>query len=269
MKTLSVLFPFAIGLGLMFSPTVAHADTFDHIAEDLFIEANEFLGIEIEDTELLALLMADLEYAIAEELIDSSIVDEIEDAISSDREPDVGSLYEENEAEQEQSWLEQSPELLNAFDLIKFEFHQCRAQSTGGASQCAQGLGFKLQAASVQLALEKRDQQMLALDRLEGAERQEALASIASQEGRLTEKLARAEQRLARFGEDRDGSVELQTAVSEARGAGITDNNNGRGNPSSGNQDNNANPGSQGNNANPGNRGNNANQGNQGGRRSG
>jgi hypothetical protein len=239
-------------------PSYAFAATTDEIAEVLFEETTELLEIEIDDADLAGSLRDDLDYAVDEEVVDPEIVEEISDAIDGDRESDLNDLFGENSEEQEASWLEKSPGLLNAFDLVKYEFHQCRLQSTGGASECAQGLGFKLQVASVQLALADLEEQRAALDGLEGVELEEALALIAAQEEELARKLARAEEKLARVGEGRDGSTELQAAVSEAKEAGIApEANRDRGNQEkqgNGNQGN----GNQGN----GDRGNQENQGN-------
>ena len=203
-------------------PSYALAATTDEISAVLFEETTEILGIEVDDADLAESLLGDLEYAVEEEVIDLEIVDEIDEAIDGDRDSDLDELFGENSDEQEQSWLVKSPELLNAFDLVKFEFHQCRIQSTGGASECAQGLGFKLQVASVQLGLVDLEEQRAALDGLEGAELEEALALITTQEEELARKLARAEGRLARLGGTSEGSIELEALVVEAREAGIT-----------------------------------------------
>ena len=223
-----------IGTALVISPVDAYAATADEISEVLFEETTEFLEIEIDDPDLAELVLSDLEYALEEEIVDPEMVEEIDAAIDGERETDLDNLYEENSGEQEQSWLEKSPELLNAFDLVKFEFHQCRILATGGANECAQGLGFKLQVASVQLALADLEQQKAALEGLEGAELEEALDLISGQENALVEKLIRAEQKLSRVGAGGEGAAELQTAVSEAKEAGITT----EGNQGNGNQGN-------------------------------
>ncbi len=266
MKPSTKLLSLPLGLALVMFPTYAYAATTDEISEVLFEETTELLAIEIEDADLAESLLEDLEYAVEEEVVDPEIVQEIDDAIDGERDSDLDDLFGENSEEQEESWLEKSPELLTAFDLVKYEFHQCRIQSTGGASECAQGLGFKLQVASVQLALADLEEQRAALDGLEGVEREEALALIAAQEEELARKLVRAEEKLARLGEGRDGSTELQAAVSEAREAGIApEATSDRGNQGNGNQGN-SDRGNQGN-GNQGNsdRGNQGN-GNQGGR---
>ena len=278
MKPSLKLLSLPLGLALVMFPSYAFAATPDEISEVLFEETTELLVIEIEDPDLAEALLEDLEYAVEEEVVDPEILEEIDDAIDSERDSDLDDLFGENSEEQEQSWLEKSPDLLNAFDLVKDEFHQCRIQSTGGASECAQGLGFKLQVASVQLALADLEEQRAALDGLDGVELEEALALIAAQEEELAQKLVRAEAKLARLGEGRDGSTELQAAVSEAIEAGIapeanrdrgTQENQGNGNQGNqgngdrGNQENQGN-GNQGN----GDRGNQGN-GNQGGRGNG
>ena len=260
MKSPSKLLFLPFALAVVMYPSYAYAATTEEISEALFEETTELLGIEINDADLAESLAGDLEYAVEEEVIDPEIVDEIDEAIDSERESDLGELFDENSEEQEESWLEKSPELLNAFDLVKFEFHQCRIQSTGGASECAQGLGFKLQVASVQLGLADLEEQRAALDGLEGAELEDALALITAQEDELARKLARAEEKLARLGGTGEGSAELETIVAEAREAGIApEDSRNQGNQGNGNQGNqgNGNQGNQGN----GNQGN-GNQGN-------
>jgi hypothetical protein len=271
MNSLVKLLPLPVGLSLVLSATVATAATSDEISQVLFTETSQALGIEVSDPELSESLLADLQFALDEDIINPDIVSEIDEALDSGLESDTGELLEENQAEQEESWLEKSPELLNAFDLVKYEFHQCRVQSTGGAHECARGLGFKLQAASVEVALAELETLRASLEGLSGEELEQALALIEAQEQELAAKLQRAEQKLARLGEDQEGSSDLKASLSKARDAGVSSDqvrsgeprgNQGNGNPGNGNQGN----GNQGN-GNPGN-GNsgkeNAGKGNQG-----
>ena len=260
MKTPSRLLSISIGLAMATFPTYAYAATSDEVTGLLFEETTAFLEIEIKDTDLAESLFNDLKYAIQEEVIDPEIAEEIEDTIDSEREPSLDELFDENLEEQEESWLDKSPELLNAFDLVKFEFHQCRSESTGGSRECAQGLGFKLQAASIQLALANLEEQKAALGGLEGVELEEALALLSNRENDLARKLARAQEKLDRFGEGKSGSTELLAAVSEARDAGITiegkQGNQGNGNGNQGNGNGNGNQGNGNGNGNQGNGGN-------------
>jgi hypothetical protein len=231
-----------IGLSLVLSATVASAATPEEISQVLFTETSQALGIEVTDPQLSESLLADLEFAMEEDIINPDIVSEISEALDSGLESDVGDLLEENLAEQEESWLEKSPDLLNAFDLVKYEFHQCRVQSTGGAHECARGLGFKLQIASVDIALEELEALRASLDGLSGEELEQALALIEAQEQELAAKLQRAEQKLARLGENQEGSSDLKASLSKARDAGVSSDQapskDSRGNQSSGNQGN-------------------------------
>jgi hypothetical protein len=255
MKIYTKLLSILLGMALVILPTHTYAATSDEITNVLFEETTVLLEIEINDADLAQSLINDLEYALEEGIIDPGLTEEIKDAVEGEREPLLDELFDENLGEQEESWLEKSPELLNAFELVKFEFHQCRIQSTGGARGCAQGLGFKLQAASVQIALESLEVQKAALTGLEGAELEEALALITAQEEELAQKLARAQEKLDRIN-GKAGSTELKAAVSDAEEAGVSpqgNGNQGNGNQGNGNQGN----GNQGN----GNQGN-GNQGN-------
>jgi hypothetical protein len=222
MNFFSKLLPLPLGIALAMAPQVALSATTEEISAVLFDDTTVLLNIEVDDADLAESLEADLQYALDEDVIDPDIVDEIADAVDSGEESDLDDLVGDNLIEQEQSWLEKSPELLNAFELVKFEFHQCRSQSSGGASECAQGLGFRLQVAAVNLSLEGIEERKASLDGLTGPELEEALALIAAEEEELAKKLARAEQKLARLGEGAPGSTELQAAVSSAREAGST-----------------------------------------------
>jgi hypothetical protein len=221
MKTNSRLLVLPLALALIVYPNYAMAATTDEVSEVLFEETTGLLGIEVSDSNLVDSLLEDIQYAIDEEIVIPEIVDEISEAIDDGRESDLGDLLDENSEEQEQSWLEKSPELLSAFDLVKYEFHQCRIQSAGGASECARGLGFKLQVASVEMALADLEEQRATLEGLEGEALEEALSLIAAEEQELSKKLSRAQEKLNRLGEGAEGSAELQVALSEARESGV------------------------------------------------
>ena len=247
MNYLAKLLPLPVALSLVLSPTAVFAATTEEVSAVLFEETTLLLGVDIADEELSESLLVDLEYALEEDVIDSDIAEEIAEAIDSDAEPELGESLEENLGEQEESWLEKSPELLNAFDLVKYEFHQCRIQAVGGASECARGLGFKLQVASVSLALADLETLRASLDGLSGEELGEALALIAEKEQELEPKLARAEAKLARMSGSPEGATELEVAVAEARDAGVSGGQS-RSEDSPGNQGNsNPNRGEQGN----------------------
>jgi hypothetical protein len=222
MKSFVTLLSLPVGFSLVLSATVASAATSEEISQVLFSETTQALGIEVSDPQLSESLLADLQFAVDEDIINPDILSEIDEAIDSGRDSDVGDLLDENQAEQEGSWLEKSPELLNAFDLVKYEFHQCRIQSTGGASECARGLGFKLQVASVELALAELETLRASLDGLSGEELEQALVLIEAQEQELAAKLQRAEQKLARLGMNQEGSSDLEAALSNARDAGVS-----------------------------------------------
>jgi hypothetical protein len=221
MKTYSKLLVLPLAVSLVVFPTYAMGAPTGEVSEVLFEETTELLGIEVSDANLVGSLLEDIEYAIDEEIVIPEIVDEIGEAIDDGRESDLDDLFDENSNEQEQSWLEKSPELLNAFDLVKYEFHQCRIQSAGGASECARGLGFKLQVASVEMALADIEEQRATLEGLEGDALEEALSRIAAEEQELAKKLLRAQEKLNRLGEGAEGSAELQSALSEARDSGL------------------------------------------------
>lgn len=221
MKTPTKLLALPLALAIVVFPTHAIAATTDEVSEVLFEETTELLGIEVSDANLIDSLLEDIEYAIDEEIVIPEIVDEIGEAIDDGRESDLDDLLDENSEEQEQSWLEKSPELLSAFDLVKYEFHQCRIQSARGASECARGLGFKLQLASVEMALADLEDQRATLEGLEGDALEEALSRIAAEEQELAKKLLRAQEKLNRIGEGAEGSAELRSALSEARDSGL------------------------------------------------
>ena len=208
---------FSLGVSLVFLPGVALAATTEELAEAIIQEAAIRLGVEISDPALLDSLAADLEFALEEEILDPEIVDELDEALDDGRDPDVDELVDENLEEQEESWREKSPDLLNAFELVKLEFQQCRQQTDGPANLCARGLGFKLQAAATQIALDELDALRLSLDTLTGEEREAAEAEWEAAELRLTERLARAEAKLARVEGQTAGVLALQEATAKGR----------------------------------------------------
>jgi hypothetical protein len=225
MKAHPKLLVFASALALVVAPSYAVAATTNEVTEILFVKTTELLGIEIDDPNLVDSLLEDIGYAVDEEIVAPEIVDEIAEAIDEGRESDLDYLFDENSGEQEQSWLEKSPELLSAFDFVKYEFHQCRIQTARGASECARGLGFKLQVASVEMALADLEEQKATLEDFEGDALEEALSVIAAQEQELAKKLSRAQEKLNRLGEGAEGSSELQVALLEARELGLAPDN--------------------------------------------
>lgn len=218
MARLRLLTSIGLGVSLGLLPGVVLAATTEELAEAIIQEAAAGLGVEISDPALLDSLASDFEYAVEEEILDPDIIDELDQALDEGRDPDLDELVDENLEEQEESWREKSPELLNAFELVKLEFQQCREQTDGPANLCARGLGFKLQAAATQIALDELDALRLSLDTLTGEEREAAEAEWEAAELRLTERLARAEAKLARV----EGQSEEVLALQEATARGRT-----------------------------------------------
>ena len=252
----------------------ATAATEDELVDFLLQETEQSLEIDIDNAQLLANLQSDLEYALELELLDEDILEEANSILDGETEESLDNLLDENLEEQETSWLDLDPALLSAFDLVKYEFHACRAATTGPANICAQGLGFKLQVASVEISLSEIEAKRLELESLSDEERGLAEAELAKLEIELLSKLARAKAKLERFGSSPEAE-ELAAAVatvesSEAVLDPITSSTNGNGNQNgsgnsgngnSGNSGNNGNSGN-GNSENPGNGGNNGNSGN-------
>ena len=189
-----------VAISSIFSLSVvpAFAATDEEVV-DVLIESTVIqLDVQVEDSTLLDEIASDLEYAISEEVLDPDIVETISAAIDAEEEADLTELVDENLEEQLGSWLDRDPSLLSAFELVKYEFHKCRAETNGPANQCARGLGDRLQLAAVEVDNQKLEELKASIESLSGEELAAAEEEIALLEDKVSSRTERIEERTAR-----------------------------------------------------------------------
>lgn len=183
---------------LSLTTSTAFAATDEEVVDVLIYNTADQLDVQIDDTTLLDEIASDLEYAISEEVVNPEILAVISDAIEAEEEADLTELVDENLGEQLGSWLERDPTLLSAFDLVKYEFHQCRSETDGPANQCARGLGDRLQLAAVEIDNQKLQELKASLETLSGEDLVAAEEQIAFLESKVLSRTERIEERTAR-----------------------------------------------------------------------
>ena len=190
-----VITPLAIGMG----PALA-ANT-DEISSVIVDKTLAGFGVEVTDTDLLSSLAEDLGYAIDQDLINNDIVDEVNNAIDSGTDASLDDNQDANESDAVDEFEKSKTNLELAFDAIKLEFQQCREQATGGARECAAGLGVKMQIAISEDLLATIQAKEAALAGLTGDELAAAEAELAELQKRLENRTLRIAQQLVRLQE--------------------------------------------------------------------
>lgn len=223
----------------------ASAATNEEIAGSLLEQASAALDVDITDPELIEELTDGLEYAIEDGSIPEDITDEIGDSIDAGEEPaDIGDELELNIIDQITNWEEYAPVYREAFEQVRIDFQACRA-SSGSASGCAAGLGFRMQVATANDSLERLrllEEQLTADGTVLTDEERAALeAEIAE----LRAKIERAEAKLATMDdtdpavrEAKNEMVRIRTSVDEVTaqvGAGQSGSSNGSSGQGNGN----------------------------------
>lgn len=186
------------------------AATNEEIAQSLLEAAGQVLGVDITDPDLIEELTDGLAFAIEDGSIPQEIVDEIGNAIDSDTEPEnLEEVLDVNIIDQITNWEEYAPEFRENFEEVRTEFQACR-EASANASECARGIGFKMQVASAEDSMTRIA--LLQQQLIDGSAEltQEELDAIAAEIAELTAKVERAEAKLA-------GLDESDPAVQEAR----------------------------------------------------
>ena len=204
-----------LALSLTFSPAFAATD--EEVADVLIESTADQLDVQIDDTTLLSEIAADLEYAISEDVLDEVIVEEVSAAIDAGEVVDVSDLVDENLVEQEVVLEESTESLLNAFELVKQEFYQCRSETDGPANECARGLGERLQAAAIEIDTARLEELRLSLESLTGDElatAEEELAALEAKVEARTNRIAAKEERKAETAQMKEDKQEQKSDVS-------------------------------------------------------
>lgn len=200
---------------LSLTTSTAFAATDEEVVDVLIYNTADQLDVQIDDTTLLDEIASDLEYAISEDVVNPEILAVISDAIEAEEEAALTELVDENLGEQLGSWLDRDPTLLSAFDLVKYEFHQCRSETDGPANQCARGLGDRLQLAAVEIDNQKLQELNASLETLSGEDLAAAEEQIAFLENIVSSRTERIEERTARK-EEASGAKEQETQEQES-----------------------------------------------------
>jgi cell division protein FtsB len=230
-----------------FVSSPASAATSEEIAGSLLEQASAALGVDITDPELIEELTEGLEYAIEDGSIPEDITDEIGDSIDAGEDPaDIGDELELNIIDQITNWEEYAPVYREAFEQVRIDFQACRA-SSGSASGCAAGLGFRMQVATANDSLERLrllEEQLTA----DGAVlTDEERAALEAEIAELRAKIERAEAKLADMDdsdpavrEAKNEMVRIRTSADEVTAqvgvgqSGSSDGSSGQGNGNAG-----------------------------------
>lgn len=105
-------------------------------------------------------------------------------------------ILDENLDEQNKLWDTVKSDWLEAFEAVRADFEECVAAATN-ASECAAGLGFKLQIAHGEAMLKNYDQRLAEIATLPEEEQAAALEKLEQHRQRTLERLEKANQRLA------------------------------------------------------------------------
>ncbi|MEN9793269.1 MAG: hypothetical protein RL330_1347 [Actinomycetota bacterium] len=159
------------------------------LAAEVVNETLTFLDVETEPSETLEELAEAVAEAIEDGLIDEDVLEAIGNGEA------LGELLEGNLTEAEEG-LEDSASLwAAAYERIKAEFRACR-EAADNASECATGLGFRLQIAQADALLADIDARIAALSGLTPEEQEAELARLQALREELVARLEKAQEKL-------------------------------------------------------------------------
>lgn len=231
------------------------------IAASLLEHTSRALGINLSDQQLIQTLTDDLEYAIEDGAVPSDVVDDIEGSLDSGTDPEsVDDSLEENITDDIANWEEVAPLYRQAFDTVRADFQACRA-SSGSASGCARGLGFKMQIAIATDSLARLQLLEQQLTDSGVVLTDEQRAALEAEKAELLAKIDRAQEKLSALDSADPAVVEAKKAMERIHksvetirsevppgSSGSTPANNGNGQPGgNGNSGSSGNSGGQGN----------------------
>lgn len=147
------------------------------------------LDVETEPSETLDELAEEVAEAIEEGLLDEDVLDAIENGDS------LEDLIDDNLADAEETLEDSAPLWAAAYERIKAEFQACR-EAADNASECAKGLGFRLQIAQADALLADIDARIAALDGLTPEEQEVELARLQALREEMVARLEKAQDKL-------------------------------------------------------------------------
>lgn len=160
------------------------------LADAVVDETLNLLDVETEPSETLDELAEEVAEAIEEGLLDEDVLDAIENGDS------LEDLVDDNLTEAEEDLEESAPLWAEAYERIKAEFQACR-EAAEKASECAKGLGFRLQIAQADALLADIDARIAALDGLTPEEQEAELARLQALREEMVARLEKAQDKLA------------------------------------------------------------------------
>ena len=160
------------------------------LADAVVDETLNLLDVETEPSETLDELAEEVAEAIEEGLLDEDVLDAIENGDS------LEDLVDDNLTEAEEDLEESAPLWAEAYERIKAEFQACR-EAAEKASECAKGLGFRLQIAQADALLADIDARIASLDGLTPEEQEAELARLQALREEMVARLEKAQDKLA------------------------------------------------------------------------
>ena len=128
-------------------------------------------------------------------LLDPAIVEESNALVENPEAPTdaLDGLIDEQADEQIENWQAEAPAIKAAFETVRAQFQECRADGQTTVSACAQQLRFQYQFALAEVKLARIDEEIAKVADLPEAEQAERLAALENQRTRVLALLAKAE----------------------------------------------------------------------------
>lgn len=209
----------ATTIAMFGSVTAANAEIVDNGAELLIESALDANDANITDPVLIEELVQEVIAAEELGLLDPAIVDEANLQAEDPTLPDepLEELVDDQTDEQLENWQEEAPAIKAAFDTVRADFEQCRAESDGSAATCAKELRFQFQFALAEVKLARIDEEVAKVAMLPENEQAARLAALETQRTRVLALLSKAETAAA------DSGVTLTTTETQRLNGLITE----------------------------------------------
>ena len=178
-----------LGLPVLAADVVRAQTDPAELADAVVDETLNLLDVETEPSETLDELVEEVAEAIEEGLLDEDVLDAVENGDS------LEGLVDDNLAEVEEDLEESAPLWAAAYERLKAEFRACR-EAADNASECAKGLGFRLQIAQADALLSDIDARIAALDGLTPEEQESELARLQALREEMVARLEKAQDKL-------------------------------------------------------------------------
>jgi hypothetical protein len=189
-KILSLSVTLTLASLAIFSAQAANAASDEEIAEALLSQTSDVLEIELSDG-LSDDLLLDLVDGLEKEEFESEIVEQIDASLESEQDLNLEEELNESLSDSLSELEETAPLWVEAMNQVRQEFQECRLQSLN-ASECAKGLGFRLQVAKSTAQLAQIEMDLANIQELPEEEREQALVDLLAQQEAISKQLERA-----------------------------------------------------------------------------